>query len=259
MESKLVICEINDGIGVISINNPPVNALTAAVMAELDQTIDELANNRSLQVVIVTGAGEKAFVAGADIKQFAELDQESGRDLVRKGQIIYSKLSALKQPVIAAIHGYAMGGGCELALACDIRIASENAAISLPEVSLAVIPGYGGTQRLPRLVGTGQALSMIFTGDPLNAAEAFRIGLVDKIVPNGEVLNEAKAMAKKIKSRAPLAVQAAKRAVYEGLTGSLEEGLHIEAGLFSELCLTEDQKEGANAFFEKRKPNYQGK
>ena len=259
METKTVICEINDGLAVVSINNPPVNALTEAVISDLDTIIGELSGNSSVQVVIVTGAGEKAFVAGADIKQFVNADAASGKTLSRRGQQIFTKLSTLKQPVIAAVHGFALGGGCELAIACDIRIASENAVMGVPEVSLGIIPGYGGTQRLPRLVGSGRAMSMIFTGDPIKAEEALRIVLVDKVVPTGEVLNEAKAMAHKILSRGPLAVQAAKKAVHNGLKMSLEEGIVLEADCFSELCNTEDQKEGANAFLSKRKANFQGK
>ncbi len=259
MDTKSVICEITDGLAVVSINNPPVNALNETVISELDAIIQELSGNSSVQVVIVTGAGEKAFVAGADIKQFLGMDAASGKELARRGQQIFTKLSTLKQPVIAAVHGFALGGGCELALACDIRIASENAVMGVPEVSLGVIPGYGGTQRLPRLVGPSQAMSLILTGDPIKAEEALRIGLVDKVVPIGEALNEAKAMAKRIMTRGPLAVQAAKRAVYEGMKVSLEEGIAFEADCFSELCNTEDQKEGANAFLGKRKPNFQGK
>ena len=259
MENKSVICEINDGLAVVVIDNPPVNALNETVISELDAIIEELSGNSSVQVVIVTGAGEKAFVAGADIKQFLDMDVATGKALVRRGQQIFTRLSTLKQPVIAAVHGFALGGGCELALACDIRIASENAVMGVPEVSLGVIPGYGGTQRLPRLVGPSRAMSMILTGDPIKAEEALRIGLVDKVVPTGEALNEAKAMAKRIMSRGPLAVQAAKRAIYEGMKVSLEEGISFEADCFSELCNTEDQKEGANAFLGKRKPNFQGK
>lgn len=259
MENKLVICEINEGLAVVAINNPPVNALSETVMSELDTIIEELSGNSSVQVIIITGAGEKAFVAGADIKQFLALDAVSGKEIVRRGQIIYSKLGSLKQPVIAAIHGFTLGGGCELALACDIRIASENAVIGLPEVSLGIIPGYGGTQRLPRLVGPGRAMALICSGDPIKAEEAFRMGLVDKLVPTGEALNEAKALANKLLSRGPLAVQAAKKAIYEGLKLSLEEGILLEANLFGELCNTEDQKEGAKAFLAKRKPDFKGK
>ena len=259
METKFVFCEINDGLAVVSINNPPVNALTETVMSELDAIIEELAGNSLVQAIIVTGAGEKAFVAGADIKQFPYLDAATGKELVRQGQQILTKLSSLKQPVIAAVHGFAFGGGCELALACDIRIASENALIGLPEVSLGIIPGYGGTQRLPRLVGPGRAMALICSGDPITAEEAYRIGLVDKVVPTGEDLNAAKAMAGKIMSRGPLAVQAAKRAIHAGLEMTLNEGILLEADLFSGLCTSEDQKEGAAAFLSKRKPDFKGK
>jgi len=259
VDTQVVLCDINDGLAVVSINNPPVNALTDTVMSELDTVIDELAGNNSVQVIIVTGAGEKAFVAGADIKQFPYLDASSGKELVQRGQKIFSKLRDLKQPVIAAMHGFAFGGGCELGLASDIRIASENLQIGLPEVSLGIIPGYGGTQRLPRLVGPGRAMAMICSGDPIKAEEAFRIGLIDKVVPTGEQLNEAKTLARKIMSRGPLAVQAAKKAIHTGLEMSLDEGISLEAGLFGGLCDSEDQKEGAAAFLAKRKPDFKGK
>lgn len=259
METKFVTCEINDGLAIVTINNPPVNALSEIVMTELDTIIDELSVNSSVQVIIVTGAGEKAFVAGADIKQFPFLDAASGKELVRRGQKILSKLSSLKQPVIAAVQGFALGGGCEFALACDIRIASENALIGLPEVSLGIIPGYGGTQRLPRLVGLGRAMALICSGDPIKAEEALRIGLVDKVVPTGEHLNEANALARKIISRGPLAVQAAKKAIHSGLEMNINEGILLEADLFGGLCDSEDQKEGAAAFLSKRKPEFKGK
>jgi len=259
LETKFVLCDINDGLAVVSINNPPVNALTETVMSELNTIIDKLAGDNSVQVIIVTGAGEKAFVAGADIKQFSDVDATSGKELALRGQKIFSKLRTLKQPVIAAVHGFAFGGGCELALSCDIRIASENLQIGLPEVSLGIIPGYGGTQRLPRLVGIGRAMALICSGDPIKAEEAYRIGLVDKVVPTGEQLNEANKLARKIMSRGPLAVQAAKKAIHAGLEMNLNEGISIEADLFSELCDSEDQKEGAVAFLTKRKPDFKGK
>ena len=259
MEVKTVVCEISDGLAVVTLNNPPVNVLNAAVMSDLDQILEDLSSNRSLQVVIITGAGEKAFVAGADIKQFTEMTPASGKDLVRLGHKIYSKIKNLNQPVIAAIHGFALGGGCELALACDIRIASENALFGLPEVSLGIIPGYGGTQRLPRLIGPSRAMALICTGDPIKADEAFRIGLVDKLVPVGHALAESNLIANKIISRGPLAVQAVKKAIHTGMEMTLEEGLMLEADLFAGLCGNEDQIEGANAFLNKRKPNFQGK
>ena len=259
MDVKKVVCEIKDGLAVVTLNNPPFNALNAAVMSELDHILDDLASNHSVQVVIMTGAGEKAFVAGADIKQFTGITPASGKELVRLGHEILSKIKALDQPVIAAIHGLTLGGGCELALACDLRIASENALLGFPEVSLGILPGYGGTQRLPRLIGPSRAMALICTGDPIKADEAFRIGLVDKLAPVGQVLEEAKLMANKIMSRAPLAVQAAKKAILTGVEMTFEEGLMLEADLFASLCGTDDQKEGAEAFLSKRKPVFVGK
>jgi len=256
---KKVVCEIKDGLAVVTLNNPPFNALNAAVMSDLDHILEALSSNRSVQVVIITGAGEKAFVAGADIKQFTGMTPASGKELVLHGHEILSKIKALKQPVIAAIHGLALGGGCELALACDLRIASGNALFGLPEVSLGIIPGYGGTQRLARLVGSSRAMALIYTGDPIKADEAFRIGLVDKLAPVGQVLEEAKSMANKIMSRGPLAVQGAKKAIHTGMEMTLEEGLILEADVFAGLCGTDDQKEGAEAFLSKRKPVFVGK
>ncbi|MBU7006777.1 enoyl-CoA hydratase/isomerase family protein [Phosphitispora fastidiosa] len=259
MKTKSVICDINDGIAVITINNPPVNALSKPVMTELNIFLDGILASSSIQVVIITGFGERAFVAGADINQFLTLDSLSGRDWVLDGQKIISKITTLSQPVIAAINGPSLGGGCELVLACDIRIASENAFIGLPEVNLGVIPGYGGTQRLPRLIGQGRAMAMILTGDPVKAEEALHIGLVEKLVPAGQALAEAMIVAKRIMTRGPLAVRAAKKAIDGGLETTLEKGLLLEAELFSAICGTEDQKEGAKAFLSKRPPVFKGR
>lgn len=258
MEEKPVICDVKDGIATITINNPPVNALNESVMAELDKILNEISGNSSIRVVIITGSGSKCFVAGADIRQFPGLDAGLGEVFVLRGQAILSKIMMLSQPVIAAINGYCLGGGCELALACDIRIASANALIGLPEVSLAVIPGYGGTQRLPRLVGTGRAMVMMCTGDPIKADEALLIGLVEKLVPAGKALEGAESMAKTIMGRGPLAVQAVKKAIHSGMENALDDGLLLEAGLFGGLCATDDQKEGADAFLSKRPPVFKG-
>ena len=208
--------------------------------------------------MIVTGAGDKAFVAGADIKEFPELKGEAGQELCRRGQSIFQKLADLKQPTIAAVDGYALGGGLELALACDFRVATEKSVLGLPETTLGVIPGYGGTQRLARLIGAGKAKQMIFSAEPLGAAEAYRVGLVEAIVESG-VMEEARSWAEKILKRGPLAVQAAKRAVNGGLETTLEEGLKLEAEAFGSVCDSEDKIEGVKAFFEKRKPNFTGK
>ncbi|MBF7082856.1 enoyl-CoA hydratase/isomerase family protein [Desulfallas sp. Bu1-1] len=244
---------------VITIDNPPVNALSHQIIDELDRILDELVGETDVRSVIITGAGEKAFVAGADIRQFPYLTKEKGYDLARTGQLVFNKIEALNVPVIAAINGFCLGGGCELAMACDIRIAGENAKLGQPEVNLGIIPGYGGTQRLPRLVGAGKAKELIFTGEAIDAREAYRIGLVDILVPPGEALKRALALCAKIQEKGPLAISAAKKAVNRGLDQTLDDGLELEAVLFKELCATEDQKEGARAFLAKEKPRFQGK
>lgn len=255
---QLVKLSIENRTAVITIDNPPVNALSRQVIDELDQVLEELPKTDAL-VVIITGAGEKAFVAGADIQQFPHLTPETGYDMVRTGQIVYDKIEALELPVIAAINGFTLGGGCELAMACDIRIAGENAKLGQPEVNLGIIPGYGGTQRLPRLVGAGKAKELIFTGDAIDAREAYRIGLVDILVPPGEALSRALTLSAKIQEKGPLAVRAAKKAVNQGLDQTLAGGLELEATLFKGLCATEDQKEGARAFLAKQKPQFKEK
>ncbi len=246
-------------VGVVLINNPPVNALNAKVMVELKRIIDQLEKNNELRAVILAGAGEKNFVAGADIKEFPNLTESTGRELSLNGHGIFTRLENLKIPVICAIHGYALGAGLELALACDIRIADEKALLGLPEVTLGIIPGYGGTQRLPRLVGLGKAKELIFSGESINAEEAYRIGLIDKLVPSGKALDEAKVLADKIASRGPVAVSKAKSAMNLGLDITLNEGIKIEAQYFGELCVTEDKVEGVRAFIEKRKAEFKGR
>lgn len=248
--------ETEGRIGIITIDSPPVNALDKDLLTELSDTLDGIGDE--VGAVIVTGAGEKAFVAGADIKEFPELKGDAGEALCRRGQAIFQKLADLKHPTIAAVDGYALGGGLELALACDFRVASAKSQLGLPETSLGVIPGYGGTQRLARLIGPGKAKQMIFSAEPLSAEEAHRVGLVEVLVESG-VMDEAKAWAEKILKRGPLAVQAAKRAVNGGLETTLEEGLKLEAKQFGTVCDSEDKGEGVAAFFEKRKPNFQGK
>ncbi|WP_366921725.1 enoyl-CoA hydratase-related protein [Metallumcola ferriviriculae] len=254
---KLVKLVIKDKIAEVTIDNPPVNALNAQVIQELDETV-EVIKGEEVGAVIITGAGEKAFVAGADISQFPSLNSDTGKKMVQTGQRVFDKIAALPIPVIGAIDGFALGGGCELALVCDIRIASEKARLGLPEVNLAIIPGYGGTQRLARLIGEGKAKELIFTADAVMAQEALQIGLVERVVPAGETVNAAREMAQKILSKGPLAIRKAKQAIDEGLKGSLRDGLDIEADLVGELFATEDLKEGATAFLKKRKPNYKG-
>jgi len=256
--SKFVICVINGGIAEITIDHPPVNALSAAVLAELGEVVGGLLRE-NCGAVIVTGAGEKAFVAGADISRFPGLDPAGGEELAREGQKVFANLAALPVPVIAAINGFALGGGLELALACDIRIAAENAQLGQPEVNLGIIPGYGGTQRLARLIGPGKAKELIFTADSLSAKDAWQVGLVEQVVGRGEALEAARKLAEKILSKGPLAIKKAKAAIDQGLEVSLAEGLSLEARYFGELCGTLDQKEGAKAFLEKRKAVFTGK
>jgi enoyl-CoA hydratase len=259
LKTLFVKLNIENRTAVITIDKPPVNALSAQIMEELDQTLDLVRENTEVQTVIITGGGDKAFVAGADIKQFIDMAPEVGYDLVRIGHQIFNKIENFEVPVIAAIEGFTLGAGCELAMSCDIRVAGDNALFGQPEVNLGIIPGYGGTQRLPRLVGAGKAKELIFTGDNIGASEAYRIGLVDILVPAGEALCRAHTLSAKIQKKGPLAIKAAKKAITKGLDLPMDEALELEAVQFKSLCSTEDQKEGARAFLAKEKPQFQGK
>ena len=256
---NFVKCEIEGKIAVVTIDRPPVNALNYDVITQLGEVADQLAQNQEIGAVIVTGAGNKAFVAGADINEVDVLDDTMGFTFSRRGQKVFDKIADLPVPVIAAVNGFALGGGCELSLACDIRVVAANAKMGVPEVSLGVIPGYGGTQRLPRVIATGKAKELIFTGDMVNAEEAYRIGLADRVVPEGQALEEAKKLAGTILTKGPLAVRTAKKAVNQGLACPLEQGLFIEAQVFNGLCNSADKAEGTKSFLEKRKPNFTGK
>lgn len=248
-----------DRLAIVTINHPPVNALNSRVLEALEKSFDELAADESIGAVVLTGAGEKAFVAGADISEFTTLSSDNGEHLSRRGQLIFQKIEDFPAPVIAAVNGFALGGGLELALVCDIRVMSENARVGLPEVTLAIFPAYGGTQRLPRTIAPGKARELIFTGEMIAAAEAYRIGLADHLVAPGEALAQARKIAEKILARGPVAVRLAKKAVNRGRGLPVSEGCRVEAELFGQLCDTEDQKEGAAAFLEKRPPVYKGK
>lgn len=255
-----IIVEIARRIACVTINRPDkLNAFNAQAKAELKQAFEIIKNDSSVDVVILTGAGEKAFVAGTDIKELTELDTESGKGFSEDGQAVFNLIENLGKPVIAAVNGYALGGGTELALACHIRIASENAKFGQPEVNLGIIPGYGGTQRLARLVGKGRAMELILTGDQIDAQEAYRIGLVNKVVPQAELMKTAEVVAQKILSKGQLAIRFALKAVNMTAETNLTDGQALEASLFGLCCETEDFKEGTKAFLEKRKPEFKNK
>ena len=260
MAFENVKTEVRDGILLLTIDRPKVlNALNAATVEEIYKVFADARDDDNVKAVIVTGAGEKAFVAGADINELAQKTPMTGKETSERGQFIFSFIQRFPKPVIAAINGFALGGGCELALACHIRIASEKAQIGLPEVTLGIIPGYGGTQRMARLLGKAKALELICTGDRIGAAEAERIGLVNKVVPADQLMSAAEEMARKIMSRGPLAIRAAIEAVMSGSEMPMQEGQFLEATLFGLLCASEDTKEGMNAFLEKRPPRFKGK
>ncbi|MDH4219265.1 MAG: enoyl-CoA hydratase-related protein [Candidatus Aminicenantes bacterium] len=247
-------------LGYIIINRPDkLNALNAETIKDLYSAFLSFREVSEIRVVILTGSGEKAFVAGADISELAPLNQADGKDYVLEGQELTKLIENYRKPVIAAINGYALGGGTELALSCHIRIASENAKMGQPEVKLGLIPGFGGTQRLARLVGKGKAMELILSGRMIDAQEALAIGLVNQVVPFQELITTCEALAKEIADNAPLALEYSIKAINEGLDKPLSEGLLLEAELFGNTCSTEDSKEGTQAFLDKRKANFEGK
>jgi enoyl-CoA hydratase len=258
-DRRFVNYTVDERVAWVTIDNPPLNTLNNALVGELKAVFEELEQNDDVLVVILRGGGEKAFVAGADIKQFPAMDPAVAEKFAAEGHGVFKRIEDFRGPVIAAIQGFALGGGCELAMACDIRIASEDAKLGQPETGLAIIPGYGGTQRMPRLIPTGKAKELIFTGEMIDAAEAMRIGLVDRVVKREDLLDEARKLARKILEKGPLAIKAAKKAINEGLAVPLREGLRLEARYFGGLFSTEDKDEGARAFLEKRKPVFTGK
>lgn len=252
--------EQQGGIAVITLDRPAVlNALSRALLDELQQALDAIEADAAIRAVIVTGSGERAFAAGADIGEFKSIRSAvEGAAFARAGQAVFTTITRMRSPVIAAVNGFALGGGCELALACDIRIASENARFGQPEVNLGLLPGYGGTQRLARLVGMGMAMYLCTSGEMIDANEALRIGLVQRVVPLPGLLEEARRLASVIAAKAPLAVQAAKRSMHAGSSTTLAEGLEIEALQFGSMATTDDFREGTTAFLEKRKAAFTG-
>lgn len=255
-----LLYEKRDRIAYVTINRPDkLNALNAATMRELQDVFTSIARDDEVGVVILTGAGEKAFVAGADINELAVQGPIEGKQTAEYGQNVLRLIENLGKPVIAAINGYALGGGCELALACTLRVAAENARLGQPEVKLGIIPGYGGTQRLPRLVGKGIALELLLTGEMISAEEAHRIGLVNHVTRREDVIPTAEKIARQILANAPLAVRFCLEAVTAGLEMPLDEALQLEATLFGLSTTTEDMREGTRAFLEKRPAHFQGK
>jgi len=260
MNYENLLYEKRDAVGVITINRPKVlNALNRKTMEELDAAVGEVIADPDVRAAVLTGAGEKAFVAGADIKELSVLGPVAGRDYGLFGQAILDRIERSPKPFIAAVNGFALGGGCELAMACHLRLAAENAHLGQPEVKLGLIPGYGGTQRLSRLVGKGRALQLVLSGEHIPAEEAKRIGLVNEVVPAPDLLDTAISWAGKIAANAPLAIRFALEAVNHGMEMTLPEGLFLEATLFSLCCTTEDMKEGTKAFLEKRPAQWTGR
>jgi enoyl-CoA hydratase len=252
--------EVEGGIAVLTINRPDkLNALNAATMAELGQAVDALAADPAVRGVILTGAGEKAFVAGADIAELARQSPVEGKQVGLRGQRVLDRIEQLTKPVIAAVNGFALGGGCELAMACHLRVAAEHAKLGTPEVKLGLMCGYAGTQRLPRLIGRGRALEMLLTGEMVDAAEAYRLGLVNRVVPKDKLLDECRALLGKMLANGPLALAHTLEAVHAGLQMPFEQAEQHEAALFALLCSTEDMQEGTKAFLEKRPARFQGK
>ena len=260
MTYETLLFEIRDGIAFITINRPDkLNALNDQVMAELADAAERIAVEQEVRGAIITGSGPKAFIAGADIGDLSRQGPFDGKARAMRGQAVLRRLETCGKPVIAAVNGYALGGGCELAMACHLRIASDTAKFGQPEVKLGIAPGYGGTQRLPRLVGKGIALQLILSGEMIDAQEAYRIGLVNKVVPAADLISESEKMMRGILAMAPLAVRLCIEAVDQGLEMTLDEGLLLDANHFGLLAATHDMKEGTSAFLAKRPPRFEGR
>ena len=248
-----------DGVAVVTLDRADkLNAINTRVLSDLNRAFRQARSDERVRGIVLTGAGDRAFAAGADIEQFADLDGLSGHRFALRGQAVLNAIEATPKPVVAAVNGFALGGGCELALACHLRVASEEASFGLPEVGLGIIPGYGGTVRLPRIVGKGRALEMILTGARITAREAHEIGLVNRVVEAGSLAEEASALARKIAANGPVALGMAIESTTRGLELDVDDALALEANLFGILASTEDMKEGMAAFLEKRRPEFRG-
>ena len=260
MDVKNILCEINEGVALVTVNRPEsLNALNSQVLAELECTLYGVEQDDAVQVVIITGAGEKAFVAGADIKEMAALTSYQGHQFSLQGQRVMLLIEKMTKPVIAAVNGYALGGGLELALACDVIYASDNARFGFPEVTLGIIPGFGGTQNLARLIGPNRAKELVLSGRMIPAAKAAAWGIVNEVCPQAELTDKVTGLAREMAKNGRLCVGYAKNAMVNGLNMSKEDGFRYESSLFGVLFGTEDQKEGMGAFVEKRKARFQGK
>ncbi len=260
MELQNLLVSKRNSYAIVTVNRPDkLNALNSETIAELEQVMQELNRDKSVRCIILTGAGEKAFVAGADITRITDLSEASGKEFSLDGQNTFRHLELMHKPVIAAINGFALGGGCELAMACHIRIASTKAKFGQPEINLGIIPGYGGTQRFPRLIGLSNALHLLLTGEMIDAARAYQLGLVSEVLEPEKLMERAEALASLLAGKAPLAARYILQAVYRGAGTDLDKALNIEATCFGKACATEDMKEGTAAFLEKRKPEFKGK
>lgn len=251
-----VLFEVENEVAIVTINRPKaLNSLNSETLSELDSVFSEVQTRKDIKVLILTGGGEKAFVAGADISEMVNATPQQGREMALLAYETFAKLENMPQVTIAAVNGFALGGGCEISMACDIRVAADTASFAQPEVNLGILPGFGGTQRLPRLVGKGRAKELIFTTDRIDAQEAYRIGLANKVVPKAELMDRCKAMAAKIISKASYAVTLAKQAINLGMDTDLASGLKVEANLFGLSFASDDKVEGMTAFLEKRAAN----
>ncbi len=259
MAYENIIFQVDEGIATITFNRPKaLNALNSALLDEFSQSLDEVAADENIRVLVLTGAGDKAFVAGADINQLAACNALTAKNFAKKGHTIIAKLQELPIAVIAAVNGFALGGGTEIAIACDFIYASENAKFGQPEINLGLIPGFGGTQRLPRLIGSNRAKEMIFTGKMISAAEASEMGLANKVVPQDQLMAEVIKMAREIATKGRLSLRTAKQAINYGLNADLATGIHIEIEAFGLCYCSSDAKEGTSAFLEKRKAAFKG-
>lgn len=259
MSFETILVHHAEGIVTVTLNRPPVNALNGTLGRELREAFEQIDQEAEARVVLLTGSGERAFAAGADIRELQTLGVAEAELMAQRWHQLFRRMETFRLPIIAMVNGVAFGGGCELAMACDLRIASETARFGQPEINLGLIPGWGGSQRLPRLIGVGRALELLLTGEPIDAAEAFRIGLVNRVVPAERLLDTATNLAQTLRDKGAIALNLIKTCVYTGMDGALDAGLAFETRQFGTVCGTEDKREGVAAFLEKRPPVFAGR